>query len=130
MFCLEDFLQEKTKTTRDKKMFHTKYNFLVSKGENTMSRSYKKVPISKDNQSCSQETKKIANRKFRRQLLDVPIKGNYYRKTFPRYLIHDWITYWSKENAREGYLNGTYSRKNCPTLEDFLNQWKKEMICK
>lgn len=69
-----------------------------------MSRSYKRHPVAKDN-DVHNEDKVIANRKYRRTNKNVSedevgYKNMDYKKTYPKYDIHDFISRWPEEDAR------------------------------
>lgn len=94
-----------------------------------MSRSFKKNSILKEN-GKAKNSKKIASRTIRRKCKDIdfPSKGNYYRRLFPQYEIHDYVIYsslreaiddWEQE-GEEGWRH--YSFK---TFENYLNYWYK-----
>ena len=61
-----------------------------------MSRSYKKVPITKD-RGCGKDMKKFANKKVRRT--NELINGGTYKKVFDQWEIHDYVSRWTKEEA-------------------------------
>ena len=97
-----------------------------------MSRSFKKHPIVKDNGKGAKDSKKKANQIVRRKYknIDFPLKGNYYRKLFPQYDIHDWVIYHSLQQAineweseeEDGWIHSYYK-----TLEEYLKHWFKTM---
>ena len=98
-----------------------------------MSRSRKHVPISKDNSRGSKNAKKRANRKVRHtKIEDLPLKGSSYKKYYCQYNIHDWISFWSWEQALNWYrtTNNEYMKKKYPTEKDFYIHWYQEMIAK
>lgn len=108
-----------------------------------MSRSYKHTPISKDGNS-GKKAKQMANRHFRRlsnkEFEQYSSRKGYRRHTNP-WDIHDWINYWSREQAiQDYYRNCTTSKfgfyctdwfiEKYPTLEDYLQYWLKCMTRK
>ncbi len=99
-----------------------------------MSRSRKHVPISKDNSRGSKNAKKRANRKVRRtKIEDLPLKGSGYKKLFCQYDIHDFVSYWSWEQALSWYNKiepNHFIKKKYPTEEKFYIHWYQEMIAK
>lgn len=104
-----------------------------------MSRSYKKIPITKDGGKSSKIEKRLANKKVRRNIYDIPNKGKAYKKIYNSWNIDDYISYYSKKEAIcDWYEETTYALlRNCPldeygnhkiygTLENYLNNyWKK-----
>lgn len=93
-----------------------------------MSRSYKKVPVLKDNGKGSKKAKKLANKKIRR--IDIG-NGGAYKKAYPQYDIHDFVSYWSKEDALKSFHDPNsrmYHYKE--TEEQFLNWWAKNNLRK
>lgn len=100
-----------------------------------MSRSKRKVPIVKDHNS-GKYGKKMANKKVRREK-DTLFKGKEYRKVYPSWDIHDYISYYPKEEAIQDW----YSEESYPsywqwrhseykTLERYLIAWEKMMLRK
>jgi len=107
-----------------------------------MSRSYKKFPVSKDNPRGSKKAKSRANRQFRRSCPDnIPLKSAYHRKYTESWNIHDYICYWTMQEAidkwdsEEFFLasgKSDYSIYNrwhsmFGTREKYLNYWEKCM---
>lgn len=98
-----------------------------------MSRSYKKIPIVKDNRKHSKEYKQIANRKLRKKLTEEEtLKGNMYRKYTESWEIHDYSLYWPWQDAKKTWENdeNRYLVMKCPTLESFRSYWVREMLGK
>lgn len=96
-----------------------------------MSRSYKKNPVVKDNPKGSKKVKQLANRRFRRNFSEEYIKD--YKRHTDTWEIHDFIGRWGWEHARAEYESGQLSKwwyEKCPTLEEFHNYWRKEMLGK
>ena len=61
-----------------------------------MSRSYKKVPIVKDNRRGRKSAKRQANKKVKNHLKNNDLaNGSSYRKVYNPWDIYDWITYCS-----------------------------------
>ena len=93
-----------------------------------MSRSYKKTPICKDN-GIGKNAKRSANKIVRRANEEniKAGKSNSYRKQSNSYDIHDYVSYWSREEAIKAYNEDKGGRwhKMFPTLESFLNYWAK-----
>lgn len=97
-----------------------------------MSRSFKKHPFIKDNGKGAKNSKRKANQIVRRKSkydnVDFPSKGNYYRRLFPQYDIHDWVTHISLREAiddweQEGEEGWRHYRFK--TFENYLNHWYK-----
>ena len=93
-----------------------------------MSRSYKKNPIVKD---CNKGEKKIANRKVKAMLKQDPNaigqNGNY-KKVYEQWEISDWAFRMTEQDAIDWYNKWSkedYIIKEYPTLQDWLNYWKK-----
>lgn len=94
-----------------------------------MSRSFKKVPIHKDNGKYSKDSKRRANRKIRRT--GIVASGGSYKKHYPQYDIHDFCSYWSKEDALKAWNNPNGRMYHyLGTEQAFLQWWKKSMIRK
>lgn len=96
-----------------------------------MSRSYKKIPISKDN-GYAKYGKRFANKTVRRTT-DLPLKGGYYKKLYESWNIHDYVVYWPLEEAIAKWNNpdwNSYLKEKYDTLEKFLSYWKKCMLRK
>ena len=75
-----------------------------------MSRSYKKHPICTDQWTGKKLGKKWANRRVRK---DTEVYNNkQYRKLYDSYLIADYCSYWTEEEARKWYRlhKDTYDR--------------------
>ena len=93
-----------------------------------MSRSYKKAPICKDN-GIGKNAKRLANKVVRRAKIEnlKTGKSNSYRKQSNSYNIHDYVSYWSREEAIKNYEEDKCGRWQSmfPTLEEFLNYWAK-----
>lgn len=79
-----------------------------------MSRSYKKVPITKDGNRKKKWIKQMANRKNRRKLkqdllrqMDEssnPRAKKYYRKNFESWDIADYVSYWPLSAVIDSYF--------------------------
>ena len=68
-----------------------------------MSRSYKHHPYYTDGRTPTpKRQKRFANKKVRHTKL-LPLKGRGYKKVFCSYDIHDFCSYWSREEARLDY---------------------------
>ena len=100
-----------------------------------MSRSYKKVPITKDNYG-GKTGKRFANKAVRRKK-DELFKGKDYKKVYNSYDINDYISYYPKDEAIENWeeeekIPGNYNWRHnkYKTLKEWLIQWKKWMIRK
>jgi adenosine deaminase len=97
-----------------------------------MSRSYKKIPIHTDgNSPTTKISKRYANKKVRNYIKnsDYNLKGNYYKKIFESYDIHDFIIMYSWEEAKEEYLSSPYLQ-NKYSLKEWYRHWKKTFINK
>lgn len=112
-----------------------------------MSRSYKKTPISKDNTRSVKWWKRYAASKVRNIDIDsakgdalVSNARSIYKKiNEDTYDVHDYICYWSEEDATayyESVVRGNIGRtsswrerflKQYPTLENYLQYWAKLM---
>ena len=100
-----------------------------------MSRSRKKVPISKDHRS-GKWGKKQANRAVRRNK-SQSLKGKEYKKIYDSWDIHDYISFYPKEEAikdwyaeeKNSYLIG-WRHKRYKTLKRWLIAWEKMMYNK
>ena len=105
-----------------------------------MSRSYKKTPVATDNGTHT----KFAKRQSASRARNIPIESeeseviassrSAFKKIFrDTYDIHDFIDYWSKEDAIAYYYRNqdTGLVDEYKDLDDFLNRyWKKYMIRK
>lgn len=102
-----------------------------------MGKSYKKTPVVTDN-AHSHESKKKASRRVRRKLKqngDVVLSGNSYKKMHESWDICDYKFMMTEEDAIDNYyrylkedeLHGVdFTIKRYPTLESFLNWWRKK----
>ncbi len=90
-----------------------------------MSRSYKKHPWYTDGRNGQVKSKRLANKTIRNYKNKI-IKGNFYKRLFCSWNIHDYISRWSWEEAKEEYENdpSTWMEKY-PTLTDFYKYWSK-----
>ena len=100
-----------------------------------MSRSVRRTPIRKDHNS-GKWGKKQANKKVRREK-DFFESGNNYKKIYNTWNIHDYVAYYTKEQAikdwyEEEQIEGSSSwrHRKYGTLEKWLIAWKKMMINK
>lgn len=100
-----------------------------------MSRSRKKVPISKDHRS-GKWGKKQANRAVRRDK-NRSLKGKEYRKIYDSWDIHDYISFYPKEEAiKDWYAEeqepawNRWRHKKYKILERWLIAWEKMMYNK
>lgn len=92
-----------------------------------MSRSYKRHPISKDGGSRKKELKRFANKAVR-NYEDMPSRSKKaYRKVSCSWNIADYVSRYTLEEAIEYYYknNSKWFRKAYPTLEDYIQEWKK-----
>lgn len=96
-----------------------------------MSRSYKKNPIYTDGRTPTpKKSKKYANKKVK-HTSNLP-NGKAYKKVYESYDIHDYVSRWTWEEAKEWYLRKSqieewthYLKKQYPTLKLFYRYWKK-----
>ncbi len=93
-----------------------------------MSRSYKHSPYYTDGGTPGTKiSKRFANKKVRNYKKQIP-KGNFYKKIFCSYDIHDYVIRWSWSQARFDWEHkGVYIdwKKDYPTLKDFYKYWSK-----
>ena len=98
-----------------------------------MSRSYKHSPVCTDGtRKTTKEMKRHANHKVRQYKKGLS-NGKAYKKLFCSYDIHDWISYWSWEQAKQDYETGmlsSYLQERYPTLKSFYRYWYKCQIRK
>lgn len=92
-----------------------------------MSRSFKKNPIYTDGRNGQIIAKRFANKKVRRNKDKIPQKGKFYKKLYCSYDIHDWVSWWSWEEAKREYETNPWPHwiNKYPTLKDFYNYWSK-----
>lgn len=89
-----------------------------------MSRSYKKTPVYTDfSRFRTKYFKRKANHATRR-LKDI---GNYsdYKKHYNGWNIHDWVSLWTIDDARQSYQNVWWSsREECwkPLWDEYENE--------
>lgn len=100
-----------------------------------MSRSRKKVPIVKDRYS-GKWSKRQANKKVRKEQ-EISIRGKDYKKIYESWNIHDYINYYSKEDAIKDWYEEEslptscrWRHKRYETLEKWLFAWEKMMLNK
>ena len=86
-----------------------------------MSRSYKHSPVYTDGRAGGPKTsKQKANKKVRHLDFDeLPIKGSAYKKYFSSYEIHDFISYYTLDQALQNWEKHYNTRKEC------INHWEK-----
>jgi hypothetical protein len=100
-----------------------------------MSRSYRKHPINTDGRDGRVTQKRWANKKVRRYKNKIA-NGKAYKHIFESWEIHDYISRWSWEQAKEEYEHSAYINSkgefnyiyqdDYPTLKDFYNKcWSK-----
>lgn len=93
-----------------------------------MSRSYKRNPISKDGGSRKKESKRLAN-KVVRNYEDMPRRARKaYKKVFCSWDIADYVSRYTLKQAIEDYYEwdeDSWFRKQYPTLESYIENWKK-----
>lgn len=96
-----------------------------------MSRSYKKHPFITDHTRNSTKSKKrFANKTFRNKIKyneEIAIQPQF-KKYFCSYDICDYRWRWTKQEAYLDYVNGklsTYIYEHYPTVNDWLNYWRK-----
>jgi hypothetical protein len=109
-----------------------------------MSRSYKKHPIIKDGGRSSKKSKRLANKKVRRNVDKLPPKGKAYKKIYDSWDINDYVSYWTEKDAIECWYEEEIlaklwgapveeigNHKLYGTLENYLNKdYKKYNIRK
>lgn len=102
-----------------------------------MSRSYKKNPIIKDNGKGKKDKKAIANSRVRNQLKNedyIIANGCAYKKEYESWNIADYVFRFTEDEARHHYeemsKDSKWFRDKWPTLESFMNYWKKHYRCK
>ena len=103
-----------------------------------MSRSYRKNPIIKDNGEGKKDKKAIANRRVRRKLNNPDYgiaNGKAYRKEYNSWDIADNVSRFTEDEARHYYEemskdDNRWFKEEWPTLESFMNYWKKHYKCK
>lgn len=86
-----------------------------------MSRSYKHSPIYTDGGAGGPKgTKKEANKKIRHLNFDeLPLKGKTFKKYFCSYDIHDFISYYTLNEALKNW------EKYYDTKEECIKHWEK-----
>lgn len=86
-----------------------------------MSRSYKKSPVSTDGRrKTTKYFKNQANRIVRRS--DGAYNGKSYRKLYQTWNIHDFISYWTLQDAIKSYEINDFWQERYGSLENFLNK--------
>ena len=86
-----------------------------------MSRSYKKHPWYTDGRNGQVKSKRFANKKVRKYKNKIS-NGNFYKRLFCSYEIHDYKSRWSWQEAKKDYENDIYKER---TLEEFYKMWIK-----
>ena len=84
-------------------------------GGDYMGKSYKKYPIVRQ----ERVDKKIWNRAIRRANLDYSLHGSQYKKLMVNF--DTWAYMWTLEDAIDSYIPS----KRFPTLDSWINYWKK-----
>lgn len=89
-----------------------------------MSRSYKKTPIYKDN-GIGKTARRASQKAVRKLKISedetFSSKSNYYRKLYLSYNLHDYVSYWTKEDAVAAYYEEE-KWQQLYTLEEFLEK--------
>lgn len=90
-----------------------------------MSRSFKKHPWVTDGKSgTTAKSKRYANKVIRNYRNKIS-NGKYYKRLFCSYMIHDYISRWSWEEAKKEYESKEYLQEYYPTLKAFYKYWSK-----
>ena len=99
-----------------------------------MSRSYKKSPVYTDRPHGAKYWKRVSNKKVRRYKGKLA-NGKAYKKIYDSWEIHDYISYWTKQEAINDYYmhSSSYNpfwfnwQDEYPTLEKYLNHiWEHD----
>ncbi len=91
-----------------------------------MSRSYKKHPYVTDGTAGSTKRRKRRANKVVRNNENLP-NGSAYKKAYETWDIHDYISRWTWEEAKEAWERGDneYLKKHYPTLKEYYRYWLK-----
>jgi hypothetical protein len=84
-----------------------------------MSRSYKKFPVTRQDRV----DKKLRNKKLRHLNIDYSIKNGQYRKVI--FGGWNWHYRWTLDEAIEDYTSHPEDHKDFPTLESYIEYWKR-----
>lgn len=99
-----------------------------------MSRSYKKSPVWTDRRNGAKFWKRVSNKKVRKYKGELA-NGNAYKKIYDSWEIHDWVSYYTKQEAIDDYYmrSSSYNpirfnwQDEYPTLEKYLNyMWEHD----
>ena len=95
-----------------------------------MSRSYKKSPVYTDgNAGTTKESKRFANKKVRHtDFDDLPKKGKGYKKCYESWDIHDFVSYYTKEDCIKDWERENKQIENCASDYRFYAETKEETI--
>ena len=95
-----------------------------------MSRSYKKSPVFTDGSAGStKESKRFANKKVRHTDFDyLPKKGRSYKKCYESWDIHDFVSYYTKEECIKDWEGENKQIENCASDYRFFAETKEETI--
>lgn len=89
-----------------------------------MARSYKKYPVVRQDRP----DKRLRNKKLRRLGIDYSLRGSQYRK-----IVFDgwnWHYRWSLDEVVEEYTLHPEDHKSFPTLESYIEYWKRHCLRK
>lgn len=91
-----------------------------------MSRSYKKSPVYTDGKAGSTSiSKRYANKAVRNYNGEIP-NGKFYKHLFCSYDIHDYISRWTWEEAKQDYNTRDYLKDRYSSEKEFYNKnWAK-----
>lgn len=90
-----------------------------------MSRSYKKHPWYTDGKNGQVKSKRFANKAVRNYKGKIS-NGSFYKRIFCSYEIHDYISRWSWNEAKQDYEKNAWGiYDNFLTLKDFYRYWIK-----
>lgn len=91
-----------------------------------MARSVKRNPIYTDGHDSLKRFKRFSSKAVRKYKGDIS-NGNFYKKIYWSYNIHDYISRWTWKEAKKDYeidKNGIW-HKRFPTLREFYHFWRK-----
>ena len=89
-----------------------------------MSRSYKKHPWCTDGKNGQVKPKRLANKAVRKYKYEIS-NGNYYKRLFCSWNIHDYAFRLTWAEAKEEYESDSSYRKKYLTLEELYKFWIK-----
>lgn len=95
---------------------------MAERRKRSLARSVKKNPICTDGRNGQKIPKRFSN-KVIRHCEDIP-NGKAYKKYYCSWNIHDYISRYTWQEAKESYERNNSWHKIYPTLKEFYRFWR------